>query len=77
MEEKKEIDISQILVNYGVYNQSGVNGYKLDVELNTFVNRKLIKILKGFKKIYMDREKMGKELDNTIRDCEEAIEKYG
>ena len=77
MEKKKQVSISQILVDYGVYNQSGVNGYELDVELNTFMNRELVKILKGFKKIYMDREKMGRELDNMIKDCEKATENYG
>jgi hypothetical protein len=75
MERKK--DLSDILTHYGVYNQSGVNAYRLDVELNDFMNEKLLKILKGLKRIYMDRDKMGKKLDKMIEDCKESIENYG
>lgn len=73
----EERDISQILVDYGVYNQNGVNVYKLDVELNVLMNKVLLEQLKIFKKIYMDRDKMGQVLDKTIKEVKDTIENYG
>jgi len=41
MEGKKELDISQILVDYGVYNQSGINAMELDKKLRELFEQEL------------------------------------
>lgn len=38
---KKELDISQILVDYGVYNQSGINAMELDRKLRELFEQEL------------------------------------
>jgi len=40
---KKELDISQILVDYGVYNQSGISAMELDKKLRELFEQELDK----------------------------------
>ena len=59
MKELRDGKISDLLIRYGVYNQSGIDAFALDLELNIREVEELTAILKSIKKVYENREKMG------------------
>ena len=76
--EKKEKDVSQILVDYGVYNQSGINAMKLDKELRNLLDKAREEgILVGiFGRDDRTREEKVADLKYLLSMCEMSRKEY-